>query len=212
MTEPIANDASLPEHPDATRRRLREGGEWNEAEEVFLSQRERNYNRLRMGSKPLTSSQRVEANKAAWEAVYQLYPVPHDAVPLESLAKYLAGSRRITKSLKLPRLNEAEEQRFDELVDNDDHVGEVLWVYNNLENPAVKAIDCPSRGAWFMLSHARRDKGWFYEKMYRPVAQQLSKQKSASGDSEYKPSKAEKMAVAELDGMIKEAVEASQNA
>ncbi len=210
MPEPSAHDASLPEHPDATKRRLRDSGEWVEAEEIFNSVRERHYKRLRGKNLKLTLGQRVEANKAAWEAVYQLYPVPPGALPIESMAKYLAGSHRLTKTQKLPRLTEAEEQRFDELGESDDHVGEVLWVYNNLEKSDVSAGECPSRGAWFMLSHARRDKGWFYEKMYRPVAQQLSKQKVAGGEDGYKPSKVEKQAVAEMDSMIQEAAAQSQ--
>ena len=61
-----------------------------------------------------------------------------------------------------------------------------------------------------MMRHARKDKGWFYQNMYRPVAQQLSRQKSAAGDTEYKASKQEKLAVKELEAMIQEAVAASQ--
>lgn len=209
MTD-ISHDCSLPEHPDATKRRLRENGEWTEAEEIFLSVRERHYNKLRSKGGRLTLAQRVESNKAAWEAIYQLYPVPEGTAPLESLAKYLAGSHRVRKQPKLPPLTEAEQQRFDTIGEADDHVGEIVWVASNLENTRVNASDCPSRAAWFMLSHALRDKGWFYEKMYRPVAQQLAKAKAGDNDGQYKASRAEKLAVAELDQMISEAVEASQ--
>lgn len=207
-------DTSLPEHPDATKRRLREQGDWTEAEELFQSA----YNYIRhklnkaSGKTTMSLAERVEANEYAWRQTYSRFPVPADAVPLKSLAEYLNGNSggRLRVKKKLPELTTEEQERFDTIEDADDHVGEVLWVYGNLDNFQVKALECPSRGAWFMLSHARRDKGWFYEKMYRPVAQQLSKMKAAAGDDAYKASKAEKMALAELDQMILEAVAASQ--
>lgn len=207
----VPNDVSLPEHPDATQRRLRDDGEWVEAEQVFLSERARHYNRCRKAmpkGQRLSLAQRVECNAGAWRAVYTLYPVPEGAEPLPSLAKYLTNTHRVRVTKKLPRLSEAEEQRFDEIGDNDDHSGDVMWVYQNLEKPEVRAFDCPSRGAWFMLSHARRDAGWFYEKMYRPVAQQLAKQRAIGEADVYQPSKQEKMDRAELEEMIKEARDA----
>ncbi len=59
-----------------------------------------------------------------------------------------------------------------------------------------------------MLKQARTDKAAFYEKMYRPIALHLTKQKTAADDG-YKPSKSEKLAVAELRAMITEAVSVS---
>ncbi len=206
------NDASLPEHPEATQRRLREQGDWTEAEELLISRRTYYYNRFRKqrGGGSLTIEERVEANKMAWDEVYAQWPVPEHAVPLTSLAEYLDEHKHIRKGKYLARLTQAHEERFDSIGESDDHVGEVLWVYTNIERTDVDPQTCPSRGAWSMLKHARRDKGWFYEKMYRPVAQQLSKQKSTAGDGDYKPSKAEKLAVSELDSMISEAVLRSQ--
>lgn len=204
-------DYPLPEHPDATQRRLRESGDWVEAEQIFSEVRQRRYNQLRKtrGGAPLSMSARVEANREAWQAVYQLYPVPEGAVPLPSLAEHLQGRHRLQRTKKLPPLNEAHYARFDEIGTTSDPGAEVLWVYANIENYSVDPMECPSRGAWAMLSHARRDNGWFYEKMYRPIAQDQAKLKAKQNEGEYVVSKAEKMAVAEIDQMIQQAVEAS---
>jgi hypothetical protein len=206
------SDVSLPEHPEATQRRLRESGDWTEAEDLFKDVRQRHYNRYRRDRKngyQLTIEERVEANKAAWDEVYKKWPPPAEAAPLNSLAHYLDNTHRIRKGKYLPRLSQADEERFDQIGEPDDLTGEALWVYANIEKNDIDPQTCPSRGAWSMLKHARRDKGWFYEKIWRPVAQQLSKQKAAANDGEYKASKAEKLAVAELDSMIQEAVSAS---
>lgn len=209
MAEPL-HDYPLPEHPDATRRRLREQGDWPEAEEIFNGVYRHHTAKFRKGGNTrLTIAQRIEANKAAWSAVYQLYPVPADAHPLPSLQAYLQNTAKAKATKKLPPLTPAEHDRFDEIGNTADPSVDAVWVYHNIEKAEIRAMDCPSRGAWAMLGKARRDVGWFYEKIYRPIAQQLSKIQSAKSDEEYKPSKAEKMAVAELDGMIQEAVEAS---
>ncbi len=165
-----------------------------------------------MGSKltTLKPEQTLEANKRAWDAVFEKYPPAPDAVPLESLADYLAENRRARKIKKLVGLTEAEEARFEQIGDTDDLASEVTWVYHNLANDSVEAATCPSRGAWEMLDYARKNKGWFFEKMHRPLAQQISKQKSQAEEGEYKPSKAEKLAVEEMDKMIREAVAESQ--
>ena len=112
--------------------------------------------------------------------------------------------------MMLPKLTALDCERFDEIGETDDYEAEVNWVYHNRTNESVEACDCPSRGAWGLLEEARKNPEWFLEKVFRPLAQQMSKQKQAAAEEAYKPSKAEKMAVAELDEMIKEAVEASQ--
>ena len=75
---------------------------------------------------------------------------------------------------RLPKLTADQELRFDSIGETDDHAAEVIWVYNNLDKKEVDAGDCPSRGAWSLLGEAKKNRPWFYDKMYRPIAQQLS--------------------------------------
>lgn len=201
------SDVSLPEYPEATQRRLRESGDWTEAQELFNDVRQRCYNKFRKvrGSGSLTIEERVEANKAAWDAVYAKWPPPETAAPLRSLAEHLECNKRVGKTKSLPRLTQADEDRFDAIGEYDDLIVEVRWVYNNLEKTDLNLQECPSRGAYFMLKHARRDKGWFFAKMWPQAARLESTIKAAKADESYKPSKAEKLAVAELDEMIREA-------
>jgi hypothetical protein len=169
--------------------------------------------RLKHGAGGLPVEVRAECHKRAWDSVYEKWPPPADAEPLASLVNYLNthDGNLINKGglKRLPKLTADQELRFDSIGETDDHAAEVIWVYNNLDKKEVDAGDCPSRGAWSLLGEAKKNRPWFYDKMYRPIAQQLSKQQAAVEDSEYKPSKVEKLACAELDEMIREAVEAA---
>ena len=88
------------------------------------------------------------------------------------------------------------------------HDDEITWVYLNIDNPGAECEKCPSLGAWTMLAHARENRGWFYEKLYKPMAERLAKARQVEQAVEYMPSKVEKLACAEIEAMIKEAREA----
>lgn len=216
MAEP-KYDFQLPEYPDATRARLEAVGPavWKEADLLRRKVFNRLVHRARLkhGAGGLPVEVRAECHKRAWDSVYEKWPPPADAEPLASLVNYLNthDGNLINKGglKRLPKLTADQELRFDSIGETDDHAAEVIWVYNNLDKKEVDAGDCPSRGAWSLLGEAKKNRPWFYDKMYRPIAQQLSKQQAAVEDSEYKPSKAEKLACAELDEMIREAVEAA---
>lgn len=207
-------DYGLQEHPDVTKARLRASGDWEQADRLIRSERTAQYHKTRRerGPGPFDENEAVRASKAAWDLVHERFPPGPEAVPLASLAEYIKGKRRARDKTRSRPPSAQAIERFEEIEGSHDHAVEVIWVYNHLDDQQASALEAPSRGAWTMLAEARQNKSWFYQQMYRPVAQQLSKQQSSAEEGGYKPSKLETMAVAELEKMIKEAVKESQRA
>jgi len=46
-----------------------------------------------------------------------------------------------------------------------DLVGDVFWVYSNMERPGLKAVNAPSTGAWALLKWARENPNRFFEQL-----------------------------------------------
>jgi hypothetical protein len=217
MTENGIPDYQLREHPSETTKRLKKQGEWRAADKLLRKVKQAYHRRFKKSGGGLNTERRLELSKAAWDAVHDRWPPPADAKPLESLLEYLqstqvAGQKVTGKPARtdLPGLSLAAERRFDAIGETDDLTSEVLWVYHNLGNSKVDPLECPSRGAWSLLAHARTDPKAFYRIHVRQAIADQQRRKSDATDHEYKPSKAEKLAVAEIEAMIMEAVAASQ--
>jgi hypothetical protein len=74
-----------------------------------------------------TLEQRLEMNKAAWDAVHDQWPPPPDVEPLTSLRDYVEGIRGLGESARaeLPAISAAAEARFKRLFRPDDPVADI---------------------------------------------------------------------------------------
>jgi hypothetical protein len=213
MPETNIQDFQLREHPNETMKRLRQCGEWREAEKVLRKVKQAYHRGFKKAGGVLNTQRRLELSKAGWDAVHERWPPPPGTKPLESLLGYIETTKIAGKAVPkdLPTVSAAAERRFNSIGETDDLTGEVLWVYNNLGNANVDPMDAPSRGAWSLLAHARSDRKAFYRVHVRQASADQNRRKTDVGENDYKPSKAEKLAIAEIDAMIQEAVEQSQS-
>jgi hypothetical protein len=187
----------LLEHPDDTKIRLTLAGQWRQGLKVYRSELAtmvRHQPGVKAG---------LDGQLAAWREVQRRWPPPDGARPLESIAELEKIRSR------WGRVYNAAEERFAEIGETEELANEIVWVYHNIDNKNADPLQCPSRGAWTMLKKARRERDWFYNQMYKPIIATVEKRKTAQEQEQYRPSKAEKLAVGELAQMIEEAVEAS---
>lgn len=200
--EPL--DYEIPESPLELKRRLLAANEWLRANSAMVAARH-NFWKVR-DQENWTFNEKVEAEKRALEAAWNLYPPPPDAVPCPSLAAYVTMKPPNLKSpgRKSQRLTAAAEARFQELGDSIDHHRDMTWVYNNYRNMKVSPLECPSRGAWSMLLEARKEPKWFLKDMYKTVANDAAKRKDAEATT---ISKQEKYCREELKKMLEAARE-----
>jgi hypothetical protein len=204
-------DCSLREHPNETIRRLKALGVWPEANRLLRKVKQQ-YRRQAAKSEGAASlTHRLNATKAAWEAVLERWPPPIDAIPLESLAKYLRLANLAENSEEIAKraLTPSAIQRFDQIGDTVNHIEEVIWVYHHLDDEQVDPSTAPSRGAWSMLCHARKDKNRFYEKVYLPLMRDISRRQTAV-HRPYKVSDRELASIEDLKKMLRAAVAESQ--
>jgi hypothetical protein len=207
MDEHVA-DCQLKEHPSATWARLKASGQWEAAEKMLRSRKQNLRNKFAREGGPLTLQRRVEMTKVAWDAVHTQWPPPKGTPPLLSVLAYL----EVTKSPATEDgLTLEARRRFDTIGDNVDLAADVTWVYHHVDNAQADPLECPSRGAWSMLLHARLNKARFFEKVFLPVANQQARRKAANGeDVDYAPTKTERKAIGELEEMLRDAVAQSQ--
>jgi hypothetical protein len=189
MTQSNVQDQGLSEHPSDTMLRLRQSGEWPAAEKLLRKVKQKYHRKFKKAGGGLSLARRVELSAAAWRAVHDHWPPPADAKPLESLLQYLQTTTSTGKPApkELPAMTVAAERRFNDIGETTDLVTEVLWVYHNLD-ANVEAIECPSRGAWSLLAHARSDREAFYRQYVRQAMGELRRKKGDSEEYEYKPS------------------------
>ena len=175
-------DCQLPEHPNETIRRLKELGVWPAADRLLRKVKQRFRRQVTNIEGPMSMAQRLDMTRAAWEAVLECWPAPPDATPLESLASYLKSTReaRHAGASGTATLSPEAERRFNQLGETVNHIDEVLWVYQHLDDEQVGPLDAPSRGAWSMLCHARTQKDRFYEKVYLPLIRDISRRQKAT--------------------------------
>jgi hypothetical protein len=196
---------SLPEHPDEARARLRSLGVWpGDAKTLFDRERQARYFGYRKrGNKP-TLNQTLEAKYGAWMAVFAKWPPPDNARSCESLADYL--NHETPRARRTPKLTMAAQHRFDAIGKSADHGEEIQWVFVNISNKLADPMECPSRGAWDLLMMARKNRKWFYEKIYRPLAIEAEKRKAKreGQDDVGDPSPREKLAVTDMERLLVE--------
>lgn len=196
-------DYTLPEHPDAAKARLEANGEWVSAKNILGNKRVL-YRRLH-AREPRGFKFRLETEKFAWDHFFDKYPAPADAVPLLSLAEYVA--KKLPASGKgMPGLTPKAEKRFAEIGDTTEALAEVNWVYHHIDDDPPDPFMCPSRGAWSLLKEAKQNgRTWFLEKMFKPLVGEMSKKKTETADSAV--SKQEKVCREELKVMLERARE-----
>jgi hypothetical protein len=198
-------DYYLREHPDDARRRLRELGLWpGDAKVLFDKERQARYFKIRKDGKKLSLNETIDANHAAWQAVFARWPTPEGVRPCPSLADYL--NHETPRARRTPKLTIESQHRFDAIGHVDDHGEEIQWVFANISNKLVDPLECPSRGAWDLLLMARKNRKWFYEKIYRPFAIDAEKRKAKREwqDDIREPSQREKLAVEDMERILTE--------
>jgi hypothetical protein len=94
------------------------------------------------------------------------------------------------------------DEDFDAIAANDetgtpDLIRDIIWTYDNLDNPQQKPGDIPSPGAWSLLKWARKYSNRFFEQML-PKALNV-KEKSDTDDEDFRH---EKKAVADIRAML----------
>jgi hypothetical protein len=176
MTTDNLLDYALPEHPSDTIGRLKATGAWPEAERLLRKVKQRHRNRVARNGAPMTTQQRLAMNYAGWQAVQEKWTPPKNARPLASLAEYLRSARGTLRIGKhgLPTLTEEAEQRFSEMGEPNLR-GDVVWVYNHLDDANATPLDAPSRGAWSLLAEGRKDRQWFLKTYAAPAARAVRK-------------------------------------
>ncbi|HEY3395442.1 MAG TPA: hypothetical protein VGK58_22260 [Lacipirellulaceae bacterium] len=202
MSDSIAN-RSLPEHPEDARRRLRELNVWpGDAKSLFDKERQARYFVYRKGGTKPTLNQTIEANYGAWMAVFAKWPSPAGARPCDSLSEYLSHETPCAR--RTPKLTAEAQRRFDSIKKAADHGQEIQWVYSNISNKLVDPLECPSRGAWDLLLMARKNRKWFYEKIYKSFAIEAEKRKAKreGQDDINEPSPRERLAVEDMERML----------
>lgn len=207
MDEPPL-DFEIPESPLALRRRLKASGQWSKAHIKMVDVRYKYWKKHDPNN--WTFNQKVEVEKMALDAAWDMYPPPPDAVPC-MLAAHVTMKPPSTKSRGRVsmRLSAAAEARFEAMGDNHDIHRDTVWVYNNFKNASVSPFDCPSRGAWSLLQEARKEPKWFLKDMYKTVANDAAKRKDAETTT---ISKQEKYCREELKKMLEAAKEEMANA
>jgi hypothetical protein len=126
--------------------RLRREGRWDEAT-TYRDEMRRQFKR--------EGKSREEAVKASWQAMLEKYPP-------------LAEPESNGEIDMMP--DDEETGDIDALLDRVDSgapdlVRDVIWSYENLENPRARPADAPSLGAWGLLKWARGDRDHFFERM-----------------------------------------------
>lgn len=196
-------DYTLPEHPDAAKVRLEQKGEWVEARNLMNSKK--SIYRSLHARESRDFKFRLETEKFAWGHFFDKYPPPVDAVPLLSLAEYVA-SKLPGRGKGMPGLSPKAERRFAEIGDTTEAAAEVNWVYHHIDDDPPDPFECPSRGAWSMLKEAKGNgRTWFLEKLFKPIVGEMSKKKTETADAAI--SKQEKLCREELKVMLERARE-----
>ena len=144
----------------AATERLRREGRWDEASQ----HRDEIRRQLRADGKS-----KIEAGEAAWQAMIQEFPPK------------LAESKDASADQDDTELHDLD---IDELISRADGSSldlerDILWVYENVENKRVCAIDAPSLGAWSMLTWAREAPNRFFEQLL-PKAMAIQEKQAAT--------------------------------
>jgi hypothetical protein len=195
-------DYTLPEHPDVTKDRLEQSGEWAGANKILVKHRIK-YVRGHARD-PNNFMRRLAAEKYAWDHLFEIYPPPSTATPCVSLSDWLVLQKRGVGKGQMPMLEPAAERRFDELGETTDTAKEINFVHHHIDDLMPDPMICPSRGAWTLWTMARADNKWFYDKQYRLLGE-LAKKKTDAAEGAI--SKQEKLCREEIEKMIEDALE-----
>lgn len=154
--------------------RLRREGRWKEAY-AFKEQRRIELRYARYG--------RSEAVEMAWKAMVEKYPpLPEEPAPAAPAKE--AAPQMIANENFFP---EEEDDGFEFPPDAEQSADQIAadcrWVYRNIARKNVQKKDCPSAGAWGLLSWARKNQAKFYEQIAVKIASgKLGASDTGAGD------------------------------
>jgi hypothetical protein len=162
----------------ATNRLVREG-RWEEASAF----RDRVRAQLRAEGK-----NRRQAAEEAWQAMLEAFPP--DTAPATAVDSPSTDNTNTDEMIP------------QSVVDGSpDFVGDILWVYSNLEAKRVTFADAPTPGAWNLLKWAREYRNRFFEQLVPKAI--ASKQQQ---ESEANPYADDPMSIQQIRNMIAQAV------
>jgi hypothetical protein len=178
--------------------RLRKEGRWSEAS-VF---KDAEVKRLR--SEGVRS---VEAKEQAWRLMAEKFPplAQEDRLPIgqplhAAFADPAPGARAASAATSATANGPDVDAVLEKLDDGapPDLVRDTLWVYQHLENKAVRPDQAPSRGAWSLLRWAREYRSRFFEQFLPKTA------KDADDSTDHDLVAAEEKSIDEIRGILKQ--------
>ena len=178
--------------------RLRKEGRWSEAS-VF---KDAEVKRLR--SEGVRS---VEAKEQAWRLMAEKFPplAQEDRLPIgqplhAAFADPAPGARAASAATSATANGPDVDAVLEKLDDGapPDLVRDTLWVYQHLENKAVRPDQAPSRGAWSLIRWAREYRSRFFEQFLPKTA------KDADDSTDHDLVAAEEKSIDEIRGILKQ--------
>lgn len=175
---------ALPESKLIMWRRLKKEGRWEEAS-AFRDEVIRELHKAGIHG--------YRAKDIAWDEMRRVFP-PLKAKEQEGVAEEAAAEDPVEAEL-----SDEEADAMEEMLENlapTDLVGDIRWVYGQIENKRARPEQAPSAGAWGLLLWARKYQNRFFEQL-------LPKALAKGPEGEAEDLRQERHRVEEIEEMIR---------